>query len=208
MLLLLNSSIPSLTLSLFLFPWGCSEIPSLESDPPKTCFVGDSVTLTCRVTEGTPSARLTWLRGITQPEAEIQPGGRYLITQEGNVSRLTIQNCSQATDGGCYVCKAQNPVGLRELFVCLTVKREWGLWGHSSLGPFATRVFFASFDVWSRPLMLSMLLWQVLMQDWLPSAHGEKDQFPSPQSNGPERYILDPSWGLRAQRSTSKSQAT
>ncbi|XP_033924205.1 V-set and immunoglobulin domain-containing protein 10 isoform X2 [Melopsittacus undulatus] len=50
------------------------KIPSLESDPPKTCFVGDSVTLTCRVTESTPSARLTWLRGIPQPGAEIQPG--------------------------------------------------------------------------------------------------------------------------------------
>ncbi|KAM6377990.1 V-set and immunoglobulin domain-containing protein 10 isoform 2-T2 [Pluvialis apricaria] len=99
------------------------KIPSLESEPPKTCFVGDNVTLTCRVTEGTPAARLTWLRDITQPEVEIQPGGRYLIAQEGNVSRLTIRNCSQGTDGGCYVCKAQNPVGLRELFVCLTVKQ-------------------------------------------------------------------------------------
>ncbi|KAM6403770.1 V-set and immunoglobulin domain-containing protein 10 [Rhynochetos jubatus] len=99
------------------------KVPSLESEPPKTCLVGDNVTLTCRVTESTPAARLTWLRGIAQPEAEIQPGGRYLIVQEGNVSRLTIRNCSQGTDGGCYVCKAQNPVGLRELFVCLTVKQ-------------------------------------------------------------------------------------
>uniref|UniRef100_A0A8C3KYA5 V-set and immunoglobulin domain containing 10 n=1 Tax=Calidris pygmaea TaxID=425635 RepID=A0A8C3KYA5_9CHAR len=100
------------------------KIPSLESEPPKTCFVGDDVTLTCRVTESTPAARITWLRDISRPEVEIQAGGRYLITQEGNVSRLTIRNCSQDTDGGCYVCKAQNPVGLRELFVCLTVKRE------------------------------------------------------------------------------------
>ncbi|NXX61749.1 VSI10 protein, partial [Scopus umbretta] len=105
------------------------KIPSLETEPPKTCFVGDNVTLTCRVTESTPAARLTWLRGITQPEAEIQPGGRYLIAQEGNVSRLTIQNCSQGTDGGCYVCKAQNPVGLRELFVCLTVKQPVNIVG-------------------------------------------------------------------------------
>lgn len=120
----------------FLLPGGCSELPSLESDPPQTCFVGDNVTLTCRVTESTPAARLSWLRDITQPEVEIQPGGRFLIAQEGNVSRLTIQNCSQGTDGGCYVCKAQNPVGLRELFVCLTVKREWGCgrraWGYST----------------------------------------------------------------------------
>ncbi|NWT79894.1 VSI10 protein, partial [Lanius ludovicianus] len=99
------------------------KLPSLESEPPQTCFVGDNVTLTCRVTESTPAARLSWLRDITQPEVEIQPGGRFLITQEGNMSRLTIQNCSQGTDGGCYVCKAQNPVGLRELFVCLTVKQ-------------------------------------------------------------------------------------
>ncbi|NXP05780.1 VSI10 protein, partial [Thinocorus orbignyianus] len=105
------------------------KIPSLESEPPKTCFVGDNVTLTCRVTESTPAARVTWLRGITQPQVEIQAGGRYLIAQEGNVSRLTIQNCSQDTDGGCYVCKAQNPVGLRELFVCLTVQRPVNVTG-------------------------------------------------------------------------------
>ncbi|NWR85640.1 VSI10 protein, partial [Furnarius figulus] len=105
------------------------KIPSLETEPPKTCFVGDNVTLTCHVTESTPAARLTWLRDITQPEVEIQPGGRFLITQEGNVSQLTIQNCSQDIDGGCYVCKAQNPVGLRELFVCLTVKQPVNIVG-------------------------------------------------------------------------------
>ncbi|NXT01886.1 VSI10 protein, partial [Jacana jacana] len=105
------------------------KIPSLESEPPKTCFVGDNVTLTCRVTESTPAARVTWLRDNTQTEVEIQAGGRYLIAQEGDVSHLTIQNCSQDTDGGCYVCKAQNPVGLRELFVCLTVKQPVNITG-------------------------------------------------------------------------------
>ncbi|NXN88178.1 VSI10 protein, partial [Bombycilla garrulus] len=105
------------------------KLPSLESEPPQTCFVGDNVTLTCRVTESTPAARLSWLRDIAQPEVEIQPGGRFLIAHEGNVSRLTIQNCSQATDSGCYVCKAQNPVGLRELFVCLTVKHPVNIVG-------------------------------------------------------------------------------
>ncbi|NWW30575.1 VSI10 protein, partial [Panurus biarmicus] len=105
------------------------KLPSLETEPPQTCFVGDNVTLTCRVTESTPAARLSWLRDISQPEVEIQPGGRFLIAQEGNVSRLTIRNCSQGTDGGCYVCKAQNPVGLRELFVCLTVKQPVNIVG-------------------------------------------------------------------------------
>ncbi|NWY19429.1 VSI10 protein, partial [Aphelocoma coerulescens] len=105
------------------------KLPSLESEPPQTCFVGDNVTLTCRVTESTPAARLSWLRDITQPEVEIQPGGRFLIAHEGNVSRLTIQNCSQGSDGGCYICKAQNPVGLRELFICLTVKQPVNIVG-------------------------------------------------------------------------------
>ncbi|NXK24267.1 VSI10 protein, partial [Arenaria interpres] len=105
------------------------KIPSLESEAPKTCFVGDDVTLTCRVTESTPTARVTWLRDINRPEVEIQARGRYHITQEGNVSRLTIRNCSQDTDGGCYICKAQNPVGLRELFVCLTVKQPVNIVG-------------------------------------------------------------------------------
>ncbi|NWV01250.1 VSI10 protein, partial [Upupa epops] len=98
------------------------KVPSLASEPPKTCFVGDNVTLTCRVTESTPPAKLTWLWDL-QPEVEIQPGDRYLITQEGNMSQLTIQNCSQDTDGGCYICKAQNPIGMRELFICLSVKQ-------------------------------------------------------------------------------------
>nr|XP_013812332.1 PREDICTED: V-set and immunoglobulin domain-containing protein 10 isoform X3 [Apteryx mantelli mantelli] len=52
------------------------KIPSLESEPLKTCLVGEDVTLTCRVTESTPPARLTWLQGIAQPEVEIKPGGR------------------------------------------------------------------------------------------------------------------------------------
>ncbi|NWI17570.1 VSI10 protein, partial [Crypturellus soui] len=103
--------------------------PSVESEPLQTCFVGDNVTLTCRVTESTPAARLSWLQGTTQAAVEIQPGGRYLVTQEGNVSRLTIRNCSQDVDGGCYICKAQNPVGLREVFVCLTVKRPVNIVG-------------------------------------------------------------------------------
>lgn len=139
--------------------------------------MGDNVTLTCRLTEGVPVARLSWLRGITQPE--IQPGGRFLIAQEGNVSRLTIQNCSQGTDGGCYVCKAQNPVGLREMFVCLTVKREWGCLG--SQWEAGTQLAAA---VGQPPGALlapgNLLAVDTLtasgMQGWAPSCQGEKAQ--------------------------------
>lgn len=74
--------------------------------------------------ESNPSARISWLRNVSQPEVEIQSGGRYLVTQEGSVSNLTIQNCSHNADEGYYVCKAENPVGLKEAYVSLTVKSK------------------------------------------------------------------------------------
>uniref|UniRef100_A0A8C8SUV6 V-set and immunoglobulin domain containing 10 n=1 Tax=Pelusios castaneus TaxID=367368 RepID=A0A8C8SUV6_9SAUR len=103
--------------------------PSLETEPLKTCFVGGTVTLTCRVTESNPPARISWLRNVSQPEATIQSGERHLVTQEGSVSNLTIQNCSHATDEGYYVCKAENPVGLQEVYVSLTVKKPVNIVG-------------------------------------------------------------------------------
>uniref|UniRef100_K7FAJ7 V-set and immunoglobulin domain containing 10 n=1 Tax=Pelodiscus sinensis TaxID=13735 RepID=K7FAJ7_PELSI len=103
--------------------------PSLLTEPLKTCFVGGTVTLTCRVTESNPPARISWLRNLSHPELEIQPGGRYLLVQEGSVSNLTIQNCSHGIDEGYYVCKAENPVGLREVYVSLTVKKPVNIVG-------------------------------------------------------------------------------
>ncbi|KYO31735.1 V-set and immunoglobulin domain-containing protein 10 [Alligator mississippiensis] len=104
-------------------------IPSLEAEPLKTCFVGGNVTLTCRVTESNPPAKITWLRSSGRSEAEIQAGKRHHIMQEGSVSSLTIQNCSHSDDEGYYLCKAQNPVGLREVYVCLTVKKPVNIVG-------------------------------------------------------------------------------
>uniref|UniRef100_A0A8C0G0Y7 V-set and immunoglobulin domain containing 10 n=1 Tax=Chelonoidis abingdonii TaxID=106734 RepID=A0A8C0G0Y7_CHEAB len=97
--------------------------PSLATEPLKTCFVGGTVSLTCQVMESNPPARISWLRNVSQPEVEIRPGGRYLVTQEGSVSNLTIQNCSHDADEGYYICKAENPAGLKEAYVSLTVKR-------------------------------------------------------------------------------------
>ncbi|TFK04716.1 SWI/SNF-related matrix-associated actin-dependent regulator of chromatin subfamily A-like protein 1 [Platysternon megacephalum] len=103
--------------------------PSLATEPLKTCFVGGTVSLTCQVLESNPPARISWLRNVSQPEVEIQPGGRYLLTQEGSVSNLTIQNCSHDADEGYYVCKAENPVGLKEAYVSLTVKKPVNIVG-------------------------------------------------------------------------------
>ncbi|XP_047554562.1 V-set and immunoglobulin domain-containing protein 10 isoform X2 [Lutra lutra] len=103
--------------------------PSLLSEPMKTCFVGGIVTLTCQVSRAYPPAKILWLRNLTQPEAAIQSNDRYLITQDGQSSSLTIRNCSQALDEGYYVCRAENPVGVREVDIWLSVKEPLNIGG-------------------------------------------------------------------------------
>ncbi|XP_044245826.1 V-set and immunoglobulin domain-containing protein 10 isoform X2 [Ursus arctos] len=103
--------------------------PSLLSEPMKTCFVGGNVTLTCQVSGAYPPAKILWLRNLTQPEVVIRPNGRYLITQNSQSSTLTIRNCSQALDEGYYVCRAENPVGVREVDIWLSVKEPLNIGG-------------------------------------------------------------------------------
>lgn len=103
--------------------------PLLASQPMKTCFVGGDVTLTCQVEGANPPARIRWLRNLTQPEAAIQPSSRYVITQQGQSSSLTIRNCSQDQDGGFYFCRAENPVGVRAADIWLSVKEPLNVGG-------------------------------------------------------------------------------
>ncbi|XP_076778688.1 V-set and immunoglobulin domain-containing protein 10 isoform X1 [Arvicanthis niloticus] len=103
--------------------------PLLASQPMKTCFVGGSVTLTCEVTGANPPARIQWLRNLTKPEAAIQPSSRYVITQQGQSSSLTIHNCSQDLDGGFYFCRADNPIGVRVVDFWLSVKEPVNIGG-------------------------------------------------------------------------------
>ncbi|KAM9194185.1 V-set and immunoglobulin domain-containing protein 10 isoform 1-T1 [Dugong dugon] len=103
--------------------------PSLISNPMKTCFVGGNVTLTCQVSGAYPPAKILWLRNLTQPEAVIQPNGHYLISQHGQNSTLTIHNCSQHLDNGYYVCRAENPVGVREVDIWLIVREPLNIGG-------------------------------------------------------------------------------
>ncbi|KAM5311955.1 V-set and immunoglobulin domain-containing protein 10 [Glossophaga mutica] len=103
--------------------------PSLVSEPMRTCFVGSNVTLTCHVSGAYPAAKILWLRNLTQPEVVIQPNSHYLITQNGPSSTLTIQNCSQDMDEGYYVCRAENPVGVREVDIWLSVKEPLNIVG-------------------------------------------------------------------------------
>lgn len=104
-------------------------IPSLFSEPIKTCFVGGNVTLTCQVTAAYPAAKIQWLRNLTQPEVVIQPDSHYLIAQSGQSSTLTIRNCSQDLDEGYYICRAENPVGVREVDIWLSVKEPVNIGG-------------------------------------------------------------------------------
>lgn len=90
----------------------------------KTCFVGSNVTLTCQVSGASPPAQILWLRNLTQPKTVIQPSSHYLITRSGQSSTLTIRNCSQDLDEGYYVCRAENPIGVREVDIWLSVKGE------------------------------------------------------------------------------------
>ncbi|XP_036305094.1 V-set and immunoglobulin domain-containing protein 10 isoform X4 [Pipistrellus kuhlii] len=103
--------------------------PSLLSEPMKTCFVGGNVTLTCLVSGAYPSAKVLWLRNLTQPEVVIQPSSHYVISQTGQSSTLTVRNCSQALDEGYYVCRAENPVGVREAATWLSVKEPLNIVG-------------------------------------------------------------------------------
>ncbi|XP_058014853.1 V-set and immunoglobulin domain-containing protein 10 [Ahaetulla prasina] len=97
------------------------ERPSVMSNPMRSCFVGRSVEMTCELTAGNPAARITWLRNLSKVEMEIRSGGRFLVSQTDGVSTLVIQNCSTSRDRGSYICKAENPLGLREVYVHLKV---------------------------------------------------------------------------------------
>ncbi|XP_030074408.1 V-set and immunoglobulin domain-containing protein 10 [Microcaecilia unicolor] len=97
-------------------------LPLLESQPLRTCFVGENVTLACKVSSANPPVQvIRWLRNSSQTEEEIQSGLKYEIVQNTSVSFLTIRNCSQDTDGGYFICKAENAISVKELNIWLTV---------------------------------------------------------------------------------------
>ncbi|XP_053329340.1 V-set and immunoglobulin domain-containing protein 10 [Spea bombifrons] len=108
------------------------DLPDLKSQPIRTCLVGANVTLSCTVSGANPSAAITWLRNLSNPEVEIQPGKKYSIYQSGLTSYLTINNCTD-DDDGYYVCKAANVLGIKEINIWLTVSKP-----HNIVGLMAT----------------------------------------------------------------------
>lgn len=96
-------------------------VPTLEPHPMEVCVSGGNVTLVCLTISTNPPANFTWLKNLNQPRLEIQPNEKYQITQNATSSLLTIHNCSHDIDEGYYVCRAENPLGVRELDVWLAV---------------------------------------------------------------------------------------
>lgn len=105
---------------------GClslSELPYPDGEPLATALEADDVTLSCSEAVSVPPANTTWRKG--QEQVYIVPGSKYVLSEEGAVFKLTIVNVTK-DDEGIYFCRSENPLGVRELEVFLTVKSESG----------------------------------------------------------------------------------
>ncbi|XP_067911273.1 V-set and immunoglobulin domain-containing protein 10 isoform X2 [Heterodontus francisci] len=102
--------------------------PLPESRPLVTGYVGKNTTLACHIKEGNPPPKLTWWRS---DETEIFSGSKYIISEEGVVSSLTILMSSKEQDEGRYICKSENPLGIKEveIWVSFNTKIISGLVG-------------------------------------------------------------------------------
>lgn len=81
-----------------------------------------NVTLICTETAASPPANITWRKGV--PQTSIEPGSKYVLSDQGPNYHLTILNVSK-DDEGCYYCHSRNQLGAKDLEVCLTVKSEY-----------------------------------------------------------------------------------
>ncbi|XP_078083123.1 V-set and immunoglobulin domain-containing protein 10 [Mustelus asterias] len=102
--------------------------PLPESQPLVTGYIGKNTTLTCHSKEGNPPPKLTWWRNN---DTEIFSNAKYVISQEGVVSSLTILMASKDQDEGRYICKSENPLGIKEveIWVSFNTKIISGLVG-------------------------------------------------------------------------------
>ncbi|XP_041057922.1 V-set and immunoglobulin domain-containing protein 10 isoform X2 [Carcharodon carcharias] len=102
--------------------------PLPESQPLVAGYIGKNTSLTCHSKEGNPPPILTWWRN---DETEIFSSSKYVISQEGVVSSLTILMSSKEQDEGRYICKSENPLGIKEveIWVSFNTKILSGLVG-------------------------------------------------------------------------------
>ncbi|XP_068127733.1 V-set and immunoglobulin domain-containing protein 10 [Hyperolius riggenbachi] len=103
--------------------------PVPQSQPLRTCLIGENVTLSCTVSGANPLATIAWLRNLSTPDVVIQPGKKYQITQAGNTSYLTIVNCSHEGDEGYYICMGMNAVATKDLYIWVEVNKPHNIVG-------------------------------------------------------------------------------
>ncbi|XP_076007205.1 V-set and immunoglobulin domain-containing protein 10 [Genypterus blacodes] len=93
--------------------------PYPEGEPLVTALEASSVTLSCTESSSIPPGNTTWKKGLQQDN--ILSGSKYTLSEQGPIFSLTILNVSKE-DEGVYFCRSENPLGVRELEVYLTVK--------------------------------------------------------------------------------------
>ncbi|XP_072921569.1 V-set and immunoglobulin domain-containing protein 10 [Hemitrygon akajei] len=97
------------------------KVPLPESKPLVYGIEGSNTTLICHSKEGNPLPKLTWLRN---DDVEIFTNSKYIVLQEAVTSFLTIQQSSKALDEGRYVCKSENPLGIKEVEIWVSFNNK------------------------------------------------------------------------------------
>ncbi|XP_030593818.1 V-set and immunoglobulin domain-containing protein 10 isoform X2 [Archocentrus centrarchus] len=117
------------------------KLPYPEGEPMAAVLEADNVTLKCTEAVSTPPANTTWRKG--QEQVYIVPGSKYILSEEGPVFMLTIVNVTK-DDEGIYFCRSENPLGVRELEVYLTVKRTSSAYTGAVIGIFIAALVVGS----------------------------------------------------------------
>ncbi|XP_054628430.1 V-set and immunoglobulin domain-containing protein 10 isoform X2 [Dunckerocampus dactyliophorus] len=109
------------------------EPPYPEGEPLVSAQEGSNITLACTESTSTPPAATTWRRGLEH--AEVVVGAKYFLSEDGPACRLTIANVSK-DDEGVYFCRSENPLGVSELEVYLTVRASSSAYTGAIVGVF------------------------------------------------------------------------